>query len=153
MLNTLRNEQGTALVAALFFITALSVTATVIVWVTGSERRVSHNQYSHSRSFYSSDAGTETAINWIRTQQMPPAPVEVVASGNPRVKIEDTYTYITGDHKYKIDITHTGIRFRPGWDPKYYVDFDYAIDSFGESSSQSETQIEVRVSRLFRQGY
>ena len=57
----LHNERGTAMVAALFFITALSLTATIIVWITSSERRSSHNEYSHVRSFYASDAGSEFA--------------------------------------------------------------------------------------------
>lgn len=149
MLATIRNDKGTALVATLFFITALSVTATVIVWVTGSERRVSHNEYTHTRSFYASDAGSETAINWIRTQQIPP---RIIDTAEKFVANQDDYTYLQSDHKYKFDVRFDRVRFRPGWS-REYLDFDYTIDSRGASVQESSARIEVRTSRLFRQGY
>jgi Tfp pilus assembly protein PilX len=149
MLTTIRNDKGTALVATLFFITALAITATIIVWVTGSERRVSHNEYTHTRSFYASDAGSETAINWIRTRQMPPA---IIDSQERFVTNQDEYTYINSDHKYQFDVRFDRVRFRPGWS-REYLDFDYTIDSRGASVQESSTRIEVRASRLFRQGY
>ncbi|MGD8414166.1 MAG: pilus assembly PilX N-terminal domain-containing protein [Candidatus Latescibacterota bacterium] len=149
MLKIVRNEKGTALVATLFFITALAVTATIIVWVTGSERRVSHNEYTHTRSFYASDAGGETAINWIRVQQMPPP---IIDSEHKFVASQDDYTYLTSDHKYQFDVRFDRVRFRPGWS-REYLDFDYTIDSRGASVQESSTRIEVRTSRLFRQGY
>lgn len=149
MLTTIRNDKGTALVATLFFITALAVTATIIVWVTGSERRVSHNDYTHSRSFYASDAGSETAINWIRIQQSPPP---IVDAQDKLVANQDTYTYINKDHKFKFDVRFDRVRFRPGWS-REYLDFDYTVDSRGASVQESSSRIEVRTSRLFRQGY
>ena len=149
MLTTIRNNKGTALVATLFFITALAVTATVIVWVTGSERRVSHNEYTHTRSFYASDAGSETAINWIRTQQIPP---RIVDTAEKFVVNQDDYTYLQSDHKYQFDVRFDRVRFRPGWS-REYLDFDYTIDSRGASVQESSARIEVRTSRLFRQGY
>ena len=149
MLTTIRNNRGTALVATLFFITALAVTATVIVWVTGSERRVSHNEYTHTRSFYASDAGAETAINWIRTQQIPP---RIVDTAEKLVVDQDDYTYLQSDHKYQFDVRFDRVRFRPGWS-REYLDFDYTIDSRGASVQESSARIEVRTSRLFRQGY
>jgi Tfp pilus assembly protein PilX len=149
MLKTLRNDKGSALVATLFFITALAITATVIVWVTSSERRVSHNEYSYARSFYSSDAGAESAINWIRTRQLPPA---IIDAQEKFVANQNDYTMMYDDHKYKFDVRFVRVRFRPGWSQEY-MDFDYTIDSKGESVQQSSARIEVRTSRLFRQGY
>lgn len=149
MLTTLRNEKGTALVAALFFITALAVTATVIVWVTGSERRVSFNEYSHARSFYASDAGTERAINWIRLRPIPPAIID--AEENFVSSMDDFYD-MEDDHKYKFDVRFDRVRFRPGWS-REYLDFDYTVDSEGSSVQETSSRIEVRTSRLFRQGY
>ncbi len=149
MLTNLRNENGSALVAALFFITALAVTATVIVWVTGSERRVSFNEYTHARSFYASDAGSETAINWVRTQPIPPAIID--AEEKFVASLED-FEDIETDHKYKYDVKFERVRFRPGWS-REYLDFDYTIDSNGSSVQESSSRIEVRTSRLFRQGY
>lgn len=149
MLTTLREEKGTALVAALFFITALAVTATVIVWVTGSERRVSFNEYTHARSFYASDAGSERAINWVRTQQF--APPLLDTETQQVLSIKD-YMVLHDDHKYRYDVIFDRVRFRPGWS-KEYLDFDYTIDSRGTSVQESSTRLEVRVSRLFPQGY
>ena len=160
MRSLLRNEHGTALVAALFFITALSLTATVIVWVTGTERRVSHNEYSHVRSFYASDAGSEQAINWIRLQQIPPAVVEVDPNTNDQyVKRETDYTYPLSDHSYKVEVKHrldaggnVRLRPRPGWDNSW-VDFEYVVDSFGASVTEANTRIEVQAARLYRLDY
>lgn len=149
MLTTIGNHKGSALVATLFFITALAITATVIVWVTGSERRVSHNEYTHTRSFYASDAGSETAINWIRTRQIPP---RIIDATNKYVANQNNYTYINPDHKYQFNIKFDRVRFRPGWS-REYLDFDYTIDTRGASVQQSSSRIEVRTSRLFRQGY
>jgi hypothetical protein len=149
MLTAIHNNKGTAMVATLFFITALAITATVIVWVTGSERRVSHNEYTHSRAFYSSDAGSETAINWIRTRQFPP---DIIDADNKYVENLTDYTDLYSDHKYKYNVKFDRVRFRPGWS-KEYLDFDYTIDSQGASVQGSTTRIEVRTSRLFRQGY
>jgi Tfp pilus assembly protein PilX len=149
MLTTIRNNRGTALVATLFFITALAVTATVIVAVTGTERRVSHNEYTHTRSFYASDAGSETAINWIRTRQIPP---RIVNTADQLVVDQNDYTYLQSDHKYQFDVKFDRVRFRPGWS-REYLDFDYTIDSRGASVQESSARIEVRTSRLFRQGY
>ncbi len=156
MLNALRNDKGSALVATLFFITALSVTATVVVWVTSSERRVAHNEYSYTRSFYASDAGAETAINWVRTQPMPPRIIDMekkfVESMGDYSTIQETPDCNTDDHKYQYDVIFDRVRFRPGFE-RTYVDFDYTIDSRGASVNQSSARIEVRTSRLFRQGY
>lgn len=149
MLTTLRNHRGTALVATLFFITALAITATVIVWVTGSERRVSHNEYTHARAFYSSDAGSETAINWIRTRQIPPP---IVNPDSNYVSEMNNYVSLHDDHRYRFNIRFDRVRFRPGWS-REYLDFDYTIDTRGASVQESSSRIEVRTSRLFRQGY
>jgi len=149
MLTTIRNDKGTALVATLFFISALAITATIIVWVTSSERRVSHNEYTHTRSFYASDAGSETAINWIRTRPMPPA---IIDAQEMFVANQTDYTYLSSDHKYQFNVRFDRVRFRPGWS-REYLDFDYTIDSRGASVQESSARIEVRTSRLFRQGY
>jgi Tfp pilus assembly protein PilX len=155
MRTTINNNRGTALVAALFFITALSLTATVIVWVTSSERRVSHNEYSHVRSFFSSDAGSETAIAWLRALQIPPVPT--VEDGEQWVRREADYTMLQSDHEYRYDIKHKldaggsiTLRHRPGWDNSW-VDYEYVVDSFGNSVQQSQTRIEVQAARLFKQ--
>jgi hypothetical protein len=156
-MNTLiKNDKGTALVAALFFITALSLTATVIVWVTSSERRVSHNEYSHVRSFFASDAGSETAINWLR--RLPMAPPAVAQDGEQWVNRQADYTAMHTDHQYRFDVKHKldsggsmTVRYRPGWSTDWR-DLEYVVDSFGTSATTSESRIEVQAARLFQLG-
>ncbi|MDH3198978.1 MAG: hypothetical protein OEO21_12145 [Candidatus Krumholzibacteria bacterium] len=156
MKTLIKNDKGTALVAALFFITALSLTATVIVWVTSSERRVSHNEYSHVRSFFSSDAGSETALNWLRRLQM--APVAVLEDGEQWVNRQADYTAMYEDHQYRFDVKHKldaggsmTLRYRPGWSTDWR-DLEYVVDSFGTSATDTESRIEVQAARLFQLG-
>lgn len=158
MRTLLRDEKGTALVAALFFITALALTATVIVWVTGSERRVAQNEFSHVRSFYASDAGAEQSINFITMLDF--APIPWVDGGDYFIKDDSTETAMHADHKYQAEVKHkldnngNPIPARPargrGYDASVWQEVEYVVDSFGMSASESETRIEVHTARLFR---
>ena len=152
MLKLIRNDRGSALVTAMFFIVGLTAIATIIVFVTGAERKVAHNEYTHMRAFNSSDAGTEQAINWLRFQAFPPD--EDPGNAN-KVVDQGSYTTLTDpnasyqeDNRYQYDITFSGQR----WNPEYgtdWVDYDYQIEAEGASSQQSQTNIEVQASRLF----
>lgn len=140
------------MVVALLFILGLTVTAAIIVRIAGGEKHVAFNDYTHTRSFYSGDAGGEEGINWIRTRRAPPAP-----DAQNQVRNQGSYTDLvvsgsTEENKYKNSIVSTGRHYRPGWS-REYVDFDYTITSDGASTQQSSTVIEVQASRLFRQGY
>src|SRR5262245_18079799 len=122
MRNLVRNDRGSALVTALFFITGLTAIATIIVFVTGAERKVAHNEYTHMRAFNSSDAGIERAINWLRFQVFPP--VEDPGDQN-KVMDQNAYTDLTDpnashqeENKYQFDITFAGQR----WNPEYGTD-------------------------------
>lgn len=159
MRTLLHNERGNALVIALFFITALSLTATIIVWVTTSGRRSSQNDYSHVRSFYASDAGSEWAINWIRLERTPPPVVELDPVTLDQYVVRDTsFTYLAADESYRVEVKHSLVggvvqmRHRPGWDASWR-DFGYVLDSYGNSTTNSETRIEVRADRLYRISY
>jgi hypothetical protein len=150
----MRNDSGSALVTALFFITGLTVAAAIIAMLATSEKRIAQNEYTHVRSFNASDAGTEEAINWLRLRQSPP---RVVDDQTNAVRELDDYSqlYKSGNYeenKYKYDIEFDRVRFRPGWS-REYLDFDYTIDSEGASSQESSAEVEVQASRLFRQGY
>jgi hypothetical protein len=160
MRDMFESERGSALVAALFFILALTLTATVVVWVTSSERRISFNDYAHVRALYASDAGSEQAINWLRFQALPPPVVEVNTTTKDRfVRKDADQSTMHYDQDFRLDIkqklnTLGGVqtRPRPGWDPSW-VDFDYVIDSYGNSVSESNARVEVRAARLFHVDY
>jgi len=142
------NNKGSALVVSLLMITGLAVIAGIIVVIAATEKQSTFNENAHARAFYSADAGGEAAINWIRIQNSPPGFVD--ASNN--VYIAGGYQYLTSDHKYKFDIQFTGKRLRPGWSHEY-KDFDYTIDADGESVQESRSALEIRSTRLFKEGY
>jgi len=148
------NERGSAMVTALFFLVGLAVAAAVIAMVATSHKRVSENDYTHSRAFYSADAGSESAINWLRLSNTPPT---IVDAQTQKVRSMNDYTHLNVDgnsenNMYKYDATFNRAHFRPGWS-KEYMDFDYTVDADGSSSVQSSSQIEVQVSRLFKVEY
>jgi len=152
MWTLVRNDRGSALVTALFFITGLTAIATIIVFVTGAERRVAHNEYTHMRAFNSSDAGTEEAINWLRLQIFPPdedpGNQNKVLDQTAYADLIDPNASYQEDNRYLYDITYVG----QGWNPAYgteWVDYNYTILAEGASAKESSTNIEVQASRLF----
>jgi Tfp pilus assembly protein PilX len=155
MWNLVRNDRGGALVTALFFITGLTAIATIIVFVTGSERRVAHNEYTHTRAFNASDAGAEEAINFIRV--MADAPMD-----NPGTKIldqtgfttlYDPSAYTTELNQYMYDVSFDAMTNAPGWNANEFANFDFTIEAEGASAKESSSIIEVEASRLFPTGY
>ena len=148
MKTALSNNQGFALVVALSFITALSLLAAIIVAVSTLEKRTSFTDYTHSRAFYSADAGGEAAINWLRIRGTPPG----LLDAQKHVYVPTGYDTLSTDHLYRHDITYIRKRLRPGWSHEY-KDFEYTIDSQGSSVLASESELEVRALRLFKEGY
>ena len=154
-----RDETGSALVMALFFITGLALTAMTIVWVSVSEKQTAFNDFSHMRALYASDAGSEQAINWLRGQSIPPAVVSIDTQNGDHLVLKDEALKLEDDQKFELDIkqklTAAGTpaaRPRPGWDESW-VDFDYIVDSYGFSVNESNTRVEVQAARLFRVDY
>jgi hypothetical protein len=155
MLTLVRNDRGGALVTALFFITGLTAIASIIVFITGSERKVAHNEYTHVRAFNSSDAGSEEGINFVRV--LSEAPLD--ADGT-KIVDQDTYTvlydpdaYTQEENKFQYDVTLDGMGIKPGWDPERYVFGDFTVDAEGASAKASSSVIEVQATRRFETGY
>lgn len=156
MWTLIRNDRGSALVTALFFITGLTAIATIIVFVTGSERRVAHNEYTHQRAFNASDAGSEEAINLIRTMTETPE-----AMPGAKVVDQDTYTSLYDpnaanqeQNSYQYDVEFDGQAPAPGWDSNMFSNYDFTIDAAGASSTnESSSMLEVQATRLFQVGY
>jgi Tfp pilus assembly protein PilX len=153
MLRDMQGEQGSALVTALFFIIGLAVTAAIIVMVATSEKRVAHNEYTHVRSFYASDAGGEEAINWIRTSD----PLAIFGASGTSVRTLGSYSQLTvsgstENNEYKYDIKSDGKGPAPGWSQEYNY-LKCIVDSEGRSAQASEADIELETSRLVRVEY
>jgi hypothetical protein len=153
MVNVIRNERGSAMVTALFFIIGLTVTAAIVVMVATSEHHVAHNEYTHVRSFYSSDAGGEEAINWIRTSD----PVSLFAANGTSVHKLNTYSHLnvagsTENNEYKYDIKASGKGHATGYSSEYSM-LKCTVDSDGLSAQKSETNVELETSRLVHVEY
>lgn len=150
MIKNLNNNEGFAMVIALGFITVLALLAGIIVAVSTAEKKTAFNEYTFTRSFYSADAGGEAAINWLRVQNRPPDQVD---DPNDLVFVPGGMTQMTADHAYKHEVTYKGVQAREGWDYNLYKDYRYWIESDGESVADSEAEVELRVLRLFKEGY
>ena len=136
------------MVSAIAFIAILAVIATASIWIAGSEKKVSFSGETHQNSFYAADAGGEAGINWIRTQANPPGFIGTTKD----VYNQASYTSLDNDQEYRFDMTYVRKRPRPGWSTEY-KDFDYRLLSDGSSVNNNQSQLELNLSRLFKEGY
>jgi hypothetical protein len=148
MKHLLSDDKGIAMVTALAFITCLALLAAIIIAVAISEKWTSSNEYAHGRSFYSADAASEAAVNWLRSQNSPP----IIVDGENHVYVPNGYTELNNDHRYQFEITYVRKINRPGWGSEY-KDFEYDIRAVGSTSQESESEIAVQARRLFKEGY
>ena len=148
MRKTLLSNDGYAMVLALVVITALALLGGIIVAVSTSEKQTAFNDYTYSRAFYSADAGGEAAVNWLRVQDSPPGLLDPAK----HVYVPAGYDTLSNDHLYRHDITYIRKRLRPGWSIEY-KDFEFTINSEGESVAEAEAELEVQALRLFKEGY
>jgi Tfp pilus assembly protein PilX len=145
---TLQDERGSAMMMALGALTVLAVIAMVVLAIVVSEKRTAGSDYSGTRSFYSADAASEAGVHWIRHQFTPPAVVDTVN----HVRVTNAYTALSPGNGYRFDVTYVRKRYRAGWSTEY-KDYEYTVDGVGASAQQSESDIEVKATRLYREGY
>ena len=143
-----QGEKGFAMVSALAFIAILAVIATVSIWIAGSEKKVSFSGETQQSSFYAADAGGEASINWIRTRSNPPGFIGTTMD----VYQQTTYSDLDDNQQYRFEMTYVRKRPRPGWSIEY-KDFDYQVHSDGSSVNNSQSEVELNLSRLFKEGY
>jgi Tfp pilus assembly protein PilX len=148
MNNLILGEKGFAMVSAIAFIAILATIATISIWVAGIEKRVSFSSETHQGSFYAADAGGEAGINWIRTQPTPPNFIGMTKD----VYNQASYANLDDDQQYRFNMTYVQKRPRPGWSTEY-KDFDYRVLSDGSSVNDNQSQLELNLSRLFKEGY
>jgi hypothetical protein len=94
------------------------------------------------------DAGGEVGINFIRVADNPPSIINMAdntvdSSGE---------TVLQGSQTYQYNCQYQQRRVKPGWGVEY-LDYDYSIQSRGEASTKGQSNIQVVVSRLFKEGY
>ena len=148
MMERREGERGSAMVLTLAVVAGLALLAMIVVSIATSAKWTEFSEYTHSRAFYSADAAGEAAINWIRFQPSPPS----ILDAQNRVFVAGGMTALSANHNYQFDVQFVRKRFRPGWSLEY-KDYEYLIDADGASAQSSEAAIEVRVTRLFREGY
>ncbi len=144
----LQNERGSALMMALGAITVLAVIAMVVMAIVVNEKRTAFSDYSGARSFYSADAASEAGVHWIRHEYTPPPVVDSLQ----HVRVANNLTTLTTSNGYRFNVTYVRKRYRPGWSTEY-KDYEYTVDAVGASAQQSESDIEVKATRLYREGY
>jgi Tfp pilus assembly protein PilX len=142
------HERGSAMVLALGVLAVLAVLALTVVAVVVNSKRTLTADYSNNRSFYSADAASEAGVNWITRQGNPPAIVDTLS----HVSVAAGYTALAAQHSYRYDVQYVTKKFRPGWSVEY-KDYEYTVQAKGASAGQSEASVEVKATRLFREGY
>ncbi len=142
------DRRGFAMVTTLLVVLVLSVMALGAAWMASSEKKTTFAEGSHIRAVLSADAGSEAGINFIRVSDTPPR-----INDFSTMTVADTgETALKGSQSYEFDCRYQTKRPKPGWGMKY-LDYDYAIGSKGQASTQSRSDVQVLVSRLFKEGY
>lgn len=142
------DREGFALVTALLVVLVLSVLAVGVAWLAGTEKKTSFAESVHMESIFSADAGGEAAINFLRTSETPPLPLDA----NQTVRVQGT-TNLQDAQTYDYRAQFLKAVFKPGWDPTKYRDFEYRVESHGTAAAKGETDVEMVVTRLYQIGY
>jgi hypothetical protein len=142
------DRQGFALVTTLLMVLVLGVIAVGAVWIATSEKKTSFSEQVHMTSVFAADAGGEAGINFVRISDSPP---QIVDFGTMTVGSTGEIG-LEGSQTYQYDCRYIQKRPKPGWGVDY-LDYDYRVISHGEASTDGQSNVEVVVSRLFKEGY
>lgn len=152
MLHSRHDERGSAMVMALGALAVLAVIAIAIVAIVVAEKRAGLSDYSGSRAFYSADAASEAGVNWIKHQGSPPIPVDSLKyfgmDSLATLGTSDTYRFDVEPPPYPSPRK----RYRSGW-TREWVDYEFRVQASGASARQSQADIELGATKLFRRGY
>jgi len=142
------DRQGFAMVTTLLIVLVLSVMAVGAAWMASSEKKTTFAEGVHVRAVLSADAGSEAGINFIRISDTPPRISDFVTM----TVTNQATTNLHGSQAYAYDCRFQNKRPKPGWGMKY-MDYDYSVGSQGQASAQGRSDVQVLVSRLFKEGY
>ena len=153
-------RDGFALVTSLLIILVLSLIAVAAIIVATTEKRTSFAETVHATALFSADAGGEQAIHFLRMADRPPRildpftmRVDTLATtamyDNPGQQGEH------GGQTYRYECSFAGRNWirGGGWEMNY-ANFEYAVDSIGETAAVgSRRGVRLVVGRIFREGY
>ena len=142
------DRRGFAMVTTLLVVLVLSVIALGAAWLASSERKTTFAEGAHIRAVLSADAGSESAINFIRVSDRPPR----INDFGTMVVDTKGETALDGSQTYSYNCRYVNKRPKPGWGMEY-LDYDYNVDAQGQASTQGQSSVSVLVSRLFKEGY
>ncbi len=139
---------GFALASTLLIILVLAVLAVGAAWLASSERRTSQAESVHLRALFAADAGTESAINFLRLSDDPPVIFDI-ASGAVRTEANTT---VQGTQAFDYTCSFERKRPKAGWGMEY-LDYDYTVTATGAAGRAGQSGVRIVASRLFRDGY
>ena len=142
------DREGFALVTTLLMVLVLSVLAVGVVWMATSEKKISFAEQNHISSLFSSDAGSEAGINFVR---LSPTPPRIISYADSTVHCQGD-TNLQGAQNYDYKCVYVGKARRLGWGVDF-KNYNYRIDSNGAAATQGNTTVELVVNRLYREGY
>ena len=148
MKNSRPDREGFALVTTLLIVLVLGVLALGVVWIASSEKKTSFAEGVHVAAVFAAVAGGEAGINFIRVSDAPPT---ITNFGTMNVR-DQGETALVGTQTYSYDATFLRRQMKPGWGLEY-LDYDYRIGSQGSASQSGSSNVDVVVSRLYREGY
>ena len=142
------NREGFALVTTLLMVLVLAALAVGVVWMAGSEKKISFAEQVHISSVFSADAGGEAGINFVR---LAPTPPRIITFADSTVRIQGE-TDIAGSQSYGFGCKFVRKTPRPGWGVNY-LNYNYRINSTGNAASNGQSGVQLVVNRLYREGY
>jgi hypothetical protein len=141
-------EGGSAMVLAIGVLAVLGFLALLVIAIVVAEKRTASAEYAYDRAFYSADAASEAGVHWLKGWQTPPPLVDTLN----HVRVSPGVEALTADHLYEYDITYLGKQYRPGWSSEY-MDYIYRLEATGSSEQQSQAELELNATRLYREVY
>ena len=141
-------REGFAMVTTLMMVLVLAVLAVGVVWMAASEKKTSFAEQVHISSVFSADAGGEAGINFVR---LSPTPPRIVVFSDSTVRSQAD-TEIVNSQSYGYECKYVRKTPRPGWGVNY-LNYNYRIDSTGKAASNGQSDVQLVVTRLYREGY
>ena len=137
----LDNERGMALVVALVLMLSLTLIATAAIMTSNTEIQISANNKQSKLVFYTAEGAWQLAVNWLDNRLSPPLAAQD-ATGE------------LGDCQYCYRVEPDTLRNSPlaGYSADYQ-NLYFIVRSCGKTADGAEKEVEVRVSKPFKQGY
>ena len=157
---TLDDDQGIILVIAMLILLALTAMGTSAIMTSTIETKISGNDLLMKQAFYSADAGSIEGMEWLSTQGIPPGTTAATTyevktrgdgdGGNDYGGID--YDGELAGNYYRYDMDYLYNRMVAGSSTNYR-EFYYDLDSQGDADRGASSEVEAKISRIYRVDY